>query len=188
MGFIVFFLMQSLCTQGLFPSSFNKYDSYTHEQMWFSPTEKLVTLRSMEDRIEALHTNCQVYRHICSGPEEGKFLHKSPSTTSKRPCDTVLKKRDSQCLFNTHYDCNDRFPQNQIVQIFLSLWKCPWGKYMVFIFHLRMRWLKAAAASVFLIFTYTLSYTIHLQVAFGMNVLRSDLFILLPSGYFCSID
>ena len=104
MGFIVYLLMQ-----GLFPSSFNKYESYTHKQMWFSPTEKLETLRSMEDRTEALHTNCQVYRHIGFIPEERKFLCKSLSTTSKRPRDTVLKKRDSQCLFNMHYEYNDRF-------------------------------------------------------------------------------
>lgn len=174
MGFTVFLLMQ-----GLFPSnkySFNKYDSYTHEQMWFSPTEKLVTLRSTEDRIQALHTNCQVRRHIRFSTD--KFLHKSLSTTSERPCDTVLKKRHSQRLFNMHYAYNDRFPPKQIVQIFLSLWKCPWNKNTVFVLHLRMRWLKAAASSVSLIFT----YSIHLQVAFGMNVLHSDLFILLPLG------
>lgn len=52
MGFTVFLSMQVLCMQGLFPSSFNKYDSYAHKQMWFSPTEKLVTLGSMEDRMD----------------------------------------------------------------------------------------------------------------------------------------
>lgn len=113
------------------------------------------------------------YRRL--GERDGKVLLKSSSAPQKH----VIK----HCRWDIHVVCS--IGTMSTVLSFLKpskfriswIWKCFWGKNIVFILHLRMKWLKAAS-SVSLISTYTPD----LQVAFGIYVLCSGLFILLPLG------